>query len=124
VAAPPRGTPQNGQIVVTAGFPPRRVWASGSATARQVAAERARRDAAGEGGTARLAALETLLASMTAAAYARDAAATPPDTTLDEALDTGETILRALAREHLAVVRGAQHALAAVARGGRRAWAR
>ena len=124
VAAPERGVPQDGQITVVAGFPRRRVWASGSASARHLAAERARREAAGEGGTARLAAIETLLESLTGAVYAREPAGAPSEAVLDEAVDTGETILRALAREHLAVVRAVRTAVENAARTGRRTWAR
>jgi hypothetical protein len=122
VSAPPGATPVDGQLALTAGLPPRRVWVSGSATARTVATERARREATGAAGAARLGALDTALSAMTAAAYAREGDL--PETGLDEAVDSGEAILRALAREHLAIVRGVRTALDTAVHRGRKAWAR
>ncbi len=124
VEAPPTGEPSDGRLAVRT-FPSRRlVWASGSSTHAAVEAERTRRAAAGRDDTARLDRLGRLMGVVTAAVYARPDTAPPEPAALDEALDDGETILRALAREHVWLVRLTHQAGQAARRAGRRVWAR
>ena len=125
VEANPLGDPEHGRLAVRALWPPRRpVWVSGSATPVTLAEEIARREADGLRGTARLKELQRLITALTAAAYAREAGAAPEAEALDEAVDTGEAILRTLAREHLWIVRVARTAGSSAAHLGGRVWAR
>ena len=125
IEADSHGGPGDGRLSVRAVWPRRRsVWVSGSATPVTIEAEYLRRQARQLGGTARLEELQRLTATMTAATYARNPSAAPAAEALDDAVDGGERILRALAREHLRILRLARAAGESVIEVGRRAWAR
>ena len=125
IEANPRGVPGDGRLAVRTPWPPRRpVWVSGSATPVTIADEIARREAAGLRGTTRLGELRRVTGALTTAAYARNTGVTPDAEALDEAIETGEAVLRTLAREHLWILRAARAAGESVTQFGRRAWAR